>query len=163
MQLHITVFLLLLMGLAEIRRSIWHLLLFHVGLHLSYCLILHWCSCMISIFILQVCEKLSKHLSKIDALHETVRVAANLSCMQECIPPADCTLESYCSNNECSKYIVPARALLLKLLRRRLKHSKPRLVIKVWRRRPLVLKLLNGNQKVLLLIFVWLKYCSASS
>jgi len=26
---------------------------------------------MISIFILQVCEKLSKHLSKIDALHET--------------------------------------------------------------------------------------------
>ena len=163
MQFHITVFLLLLMGLAEIRRSIWHLLLFHVGLHLSYCLILHWCSCMISIFILQVCEKLSKHLSKIDALHETVRVAASLSCMQECIPPADCTLESYCSNNECSKYIVPARALLLKLLRRRLKHWKPRLVIKVWRWRPFILKLMNGDQKVLLLIFVWLKYCSASS
>ena len=156
MELQITVFLLLLMGLAEIRRSIWHLLLFHVGLHLSYCLILHWCSCMISIFILQVCEKLSKHLSKIDALHETVRVAANLSCMQECIPPADCTLESYCSNNECSKYIVPARALLLKLLRRRLNHSKPRLVIKVWRWRAFILKLMNGNQKVLILIFALL-------
>ena len=59
-----------------------------------YFCILHWHSCMINVFILQVSEKLTKHLSKISAVLEKVWIASSFPSCKIFFPLADCTLES---------------------------------------------------------------------
>jgi len=89
----------------QITRTIWHLLLFLVRLDLSYSCILHLCSCMISIFILQVSEKLAKHLSKISAVLEKVWIASSFPSCKIFFPLADCTLESNWYDNDCTNIL----------------------------------------------------------